>query len=46
MLALGWILARVIYVACYVGDWPTLRSVIWTVALALAIAIFALPVWA
>lgn len=45
LLAFSWIFTRVLYVACYVGNWPTLRSLVWTVALALAIAIFTAPAW-
>jgi uncharacterized MAPEG superfamily protein len=33
-------------VLAYWADRPTLRSALWTVGLALAIALFTLPVWA
>jgi uncharacterized MAPEG superfamily protein len=44
-LAIAWIAARLGYVACYVGNVPTLRSTIWSVALGLAVAIFTAPAW-
>lgn len=43
-LAVGFLLARVAYVACYLGDRPTLRSVMWAVGLAFNVAIFFLPI--
>lgn len=45
-LALGWIAVRLVYLACYIADLSTLRSAIWTLALALAIAIMTAPAWA
>ena len=45
-LALAWIAARLVYVFCYVTDRPSIRSLVWTVALVLAIAIFTAPAWA
>ncbi len=45
-LALGWVGARIGYVLAYWADRATLRSILWVVALALAIAIFLTPIWA
>ena len=44
-LALAFIAARLVYVALYVGGFPTLRSAMWGVAFAINIAIFTLPAW-
>lgn len=45
-LAVGFIAVRVGYVAAYLGDRPTVRSVLWTVGFALTLAIFFTPLWA
>jgi uncharacterized MAPEG superfamily protein len=45
-LAVAFIVARVVYVLMYLGDRPTLRSAVWTVAVACNLAIFFSPVWA
>ena len=42
-LAAGFILARVIYVGCYLGNQPTARSLVWTVGFLLTLAIFFSP---
>lgn len=39
-LALGFIVARLAYVACYLADQASLRSVVWMVGLGLSIALF------
>jgi uncharacterized MAPEG superfamily protein len=43
-LAVAYLVARVGYAACYLGDRPSLRSAVWTVALLCNLAIFLLPV--
>ena len=43
-LALAFLGARVAYTVCYLGDRPSLRSLIWTLALVINLAIFLLPV--
>jgi uncharacterized MAPEG superfamily protein len=45
-LAVAFILVRIVYVLMYLGDRPTLRSVVWSVGLALNLAIFLSPAWA
>ncbi len=45
-LAVAFILVRIVYVLMYLGDRPTLRSVVWSVGLALNLAIFFSPAWA
>jgi uncharacterized MAPEG superfamily protein len=43
-LALAFLGARVAYAVAYLGDRPTLRSIIWSLAFACNVAIFLLPV--
>jgi uncharacterized MAPEG superfamily protein len=43
-LALAFLGARVAYAVCYLGDRPSLRSVIWTLAFVCNLVIFLLPV--
>ncbi len=45
-LALGFIAARLAYIAAYLADKATLRSLVWTVAFALNVALFTSPAWA
>lgn len=40
LLAMGFVLARIAYLICYVVNWPTTRSVVWLVGLACVVAIF------
>lgn len=40
LLAMGFVLARIAYLICYVANWPTTRSVIWLLGLACVVAIF------
>ena len=40
LLAIGFVVARIIYLVCYVADWPTTRSFVWLAGLACVIAIF------
>jgi uncharacterized MAPEG superfamily protein len=41
LLALAFIAVRLAYIACYVGDRASLRSVVWLAGLGLCIALFA-----
>ena len=43
LLAVGFLLARAAYVACYLGNRPSLRSAMWFVGFACNLAIFFLP---
>ncbi len=45
-LAVAFIVARIIYVLLYLGNRPTLRSLVWSVGLACNLGIFFSPVWA
>ena len=40
LLAIGFVLARIAYLVCYVADWPTTRSIVWLAGLACVVAIF------
>jgi uncharacterized MAPEG superfamily protein len=45
-LALAFLGARIAYAVCYLGDRPTMRSIIWGLAFVCNLAIFLLPVLA
>ena len=45
-LAVAFIVARVLYVALYLGDKPSFRSLIWSAGFACNVALFLSPVWA
>lgn len=45
-LALAFLAARIGYLVCYWADRPTLRSLVWAVALFVNLAIFISPAWA
>jgi uncharacterized MAPEG superfamily protein len=40
LLALGFVLTRIAYLACYIADWPTTRSIVWLAGLVCVVAIF------
>ena len=40
LLAIGFVLARITYLVCYVANWPTIRSIVWLAGLACVVAIF------
>lgn len=40
LLAVIYVLARIAFIVCYIVDWPTTRTIVWTIALASIIAIF------
>ena len=40
LLAIGFVMARITYVVCYVANWPTTRSFVWLAGLACIVAIF------
>ncbi len=44
-LAVAFVLLRIGYVAAYVTDKPTLRSVLWSLAFLTALTIFLSPLW-
>ena len=40
VLALGFVVARISYLVCYVANWPTTRSIVWFAGVACVVAIF------
>ena len=44
-LAILFLIVRVAYVFTYLGNRPTLRSILWSIGFAINIAIFFLPTW-
>jgi uncharacterized MAPEG superfamily protein len=40
LLAMGFVIARIAYLICYIANWPTMRSVVWLMGLICVIAIF------
>ena len=46
LLAVAFVVVRLVYVLLYLGDRPSLRSMVWWVGFACNLAIFFSPVWA
>ena len=44
-LAVLFLIVRIAYVFTYLGDRPTLRSILWGIGFAINIAIFFMPAW-
>jgi len=40
LLAVGFVLARIAYLICYVANWPTTRSIVWAIGIACVVALF------
>ena len=40
LLAIGFVIARIAYLICYVANWPTIRSIVWFGGLVCVVAIF------
>lgn len=40
LLAIGFVVARIAYLICYVANWPTTRSIVWLAGLACVVATF------
>ena len=40
LLAIGFVMARIAYLICYVADWPTTRSIVWLAGIVCVVAIF------
>jgi uncharacterized MAPEG superfamily protein len=40
LLAIGFVLARMAFLVCYLANWPTTRTIVWTIGLACVVAIF------
>lgn len=46
LLAVAFIAIRLVYVLLYLGDRPTLRTIVWNIGFAVNCAIFFMPWWA
>jgi uncharacterized MAPEG superfamily protein len=40
LLAVGFVIARIAFLACYLANWSTARSIVWLVGLICVVAIF------
>ena len=40
LLAIGFVLARIAFLICYIANWPTIRTIVWTAGLICVMAIF------
>ncbi len=40
LLALGFVVARIAYLVCYIANWPTTRSIVWLIGLICVVSIF------
>jgi uncharacterized MAPEG superfamily protein len=40
LLAIGFVLARIAFLICYLADWPTTRTIVWTAGFICVLAIF------
>jgi len=40
ILAIGFVMARIAFLACYIVNWPTTRSIVWLAGLICVVAIF------
>ena len=40
LLALGFVVARIAYVICYLANWPTARTIVWLLGLICVVALF------
>jgi len=43
LLAVSFVVARIVYVICYLADWAFLRSAVWTVGFLVTFALFLTP---
>jgi uncharacterized MAPEG superfamily protein len=40
ILAVGFVIARIAYLVCYVANWPTTRSIVWLAGMVCLVSIF------
>ena len=40
LLAIGFVVARIAYLICYIANWPSTRSIVWLLGLICVVAIF------
>ena len=46
LLAIAFVVARVLYTICYLADWAALRSLMWFTGVGLCVALFVQPAFA
>ena len=39
-LAMGFVLARIAYLVCYIANWPTTRSIVWLIGIVCVVTLF------
>ena len=39
-LAMGFVLARIAYLACYIANWPNTRSIVWLIGIICVVTLF------
>jgi uncharacterized MAPEG superfamily protein len=39
-LAMGFVLARIAYLVCYIANWPTTRSIVWLIGIVCVVMLF------
>ena len=40
VLAVGFVIARIAYLICYIANWPTTRSIVWLAGIICVVALF------
>ena len=40
LLAMGFVIARIAFLICYIADWPTTRSIVWLFGIICVVALF------
>jgi len=45
LLAVSFLIVRVVFVLAYVGNWPTARTLLWNLGFLVNVAIFLMPLW-
>jgi len=40
LLAVGFVVARIAYLICYIANWPTTRSIVWLAGIICVVALF------
>jgi uncharacterized MAPEG superfamily protein len=46
LLSISFVVARIVYIACFVADKATLRSIVWTIGYGCAVALYVLAIQA
>ncbi len=45
ILAITYLISRLVYMICYLKDWATLRSTVWAVGITCSFTLMAAPAW-